>query len=392
MRSLNLLLLVICIACGEDANGTLDDVPTLSPGFTEIVEGNDGTNIASITLNLDHTSSEEIIIDYSTSDGTALEGTDYLPQSGSITIPPGEQSVVIDIEIVADAHLELVEQFTLNIDNVTNAVSTTIPSIIKIIDDDAFQVEEEEDGFVTPLSYSSMTLVWNDEFEGPSLDMNNWTFDIGDGCDQGICGWGNKELQVFSNDESNIFIEEGKLVIRATEPFPTTYQSARINTKGKQQFQFGRIDIRAKLPKGQGLWPAMWMLGSNIDEVGWPRSGEIDIMELVGHVDNVVHGTAHYDAGGHQFEGSSKSLSSSETFGDKFHIYSIVWDQSGIEWYLDYKKYFRITPSDIGATYPFDNPFYFIFNVSVGGEWPGRPDETTTFPQDMIVDYVRVFR
>jgi beta-glucanase (GH16 family) len=163
-------------------------------------------------------------------------------------------------------------------------------------------------------------------------------------------------------------------------------------TKAKKEFQYGRIDIRARLPYGQGIWPAIWMLGANIDDVGWPRCGEIDIMELVGHLPKVSHGTAHYDVDGWASKGSSYALTTGQTFSDEFHVFTIVWEMNRIKWYVDYNKFFELSAQDVGGTYPFNNPFFFIMNIAVGGNWPGDPDETTVFPQTMEVDYIRVFQ
>jgi len=193
--------------------------------------------------------------------------------------------------------------------------------------------------------------------------------------------------------EENLFLQGGKLHIKAIlKGGNPAYTSGKITSFGKQEFEFGRIDVRAKLPEGQGIWPAIWMLGTNINSVGWPVSGEIDIMEAVGHEPDIVHGTAHYDAGGWQFQGNGFTNRQGETFGDRFHIYTILWQEDRIQWLVDYQKFHQIDRSQIGGTYPFNNPFYFILNLAVGGNWPGNPNGTTNFPQTMDVDYIRVFR
>jgi beta-glucanase (GH16 family) len=244
-------------------------------------------------------------------------------------------------------------------------------------------------GYSTPLSYPNMTLVWNDEFDGNSLS-SDWTYDIGNG----NWGWGNNELEYYRTD--NATVENGLLTITAKqESFGgQNYTSSRIKTQGLKSFKYGRIDIRAKMPFGQGIWPALWMLGDNISTVSWPACGEIDIMEMVGGTatDKTVHGTAHWaDASGSRAQnGSSNSLSNGR-FNDEFHVFSIVWDTNSIKWYRDNIQYhvLNTTPADLAE---FDERFFFIFNVAVGGNWPGNPDATTVFPQKMIVDYVRVFQ
>ncbi len=173
------------------------------------------------------------------------------------------------------------------------------------------------------------------------------------------------------------------------------YTSSRLITKGKKQFKFGRIDIRAALPEGQGLWPALWMLGSNIDAVSWPACGEIDIMELSGDLPNRVVGTVHYgpNSSSAQYNSMSKYLDGDNNFQDEFHVFSINWENNLIQFFVDDVLYHTITPASLnGEAYPFNKNFFFIFNVAVGGNFPGNPDGSTPFPQHMIVDYVRVFQ
>ncbi len=235
-------------------------------------------------------------------------------------------------------------------------------------------------------------LVWSDEFDGSSLDTSNWSHDLGDGSSEGIPGWGNNELQYYR--EENTTVSGGFLTIEAREEAfaGKDYTSSRIKTQAKQSFQFGKIEIRAKLPEGQGLWPALWMLGESITTVGWPASGEIDIMEMIGGSDreNTVHGTIHWDAAGHLFSGGSTTLSSG-TFADDFHLFTIIWDSVSIKWFVDDQLYHSesivsTSQSELKAQ------FFLLFNVAVGGDWPGSPDESTSFPQQMVVDYVRVYQ
>ncbi|MCL4133388.1 UNVERIFIED_CONTAM: hypothetical protein GTU68_056281 [Idotea baltica] len=234
-----------------------------------------------------------------------------------------------------------------------------------------------------------MVKVWADEFDGNELNLDDWGFDLGDGCDQGICQWGNQELQIYTNSVDNFNIENGQLTITARNDASNDFTSARINTKEKVAVMYGRIDIRAKMPKGQGMWPALWMLGENIDNVSWPRCGEIDIMELIGHEPATTHGTVHYDNSGYATSSSSKHLSSGD-FSDQFHVYSIIWKENTIHWYLDNEQFKIFSKTDSG--YPFNAPFFFVMNLAVGGRWPGNPDDTTVFPQTMEVDYIRVFQ
>ena len=210
---------------------------------------------------------------------------------------------------------------------------------------------------------------------------------------QNYTGWGNNELQYYRQD--NASVENGYLIITAKQQNfgGSNYTSSRLKTQGRQFFTYGRIDIRAKLPYGKGIWPALWMLGESFSSVGWPSCGEIDIMEMIGgngYNDRTVHGTVHWNENGHAMYGGSNSLPSGR-FHDEFHVFSIIWDQNSIRWLRDDIQYhtINISGSNLSA---FQENFFFIFNVAVGGNWPGSPDNTTVFPQRMVVDYVRVFQ
>lgn len=245
------------------------------------------------------------------------------------------------------------------------------------------------DGYPAADGHDGMTLVWSDEFDGTSVNGSNWTYDLGDS------GWGNNEWQNYTNSPANSSVADGFLTITARQEPGGGYTSARMKSVDLQEFQFGRIDVRAKLPQGQGIWPAIWMLGANFDAVGWPACGEIDIMELVGHQPGTVHGTAHWGAAWnqHQYTGESISLPAGETFSDAFHVFSVVWQADQITWLMDDQPFFTLTSAQMnGQPYPFNAPFFFILNVAVGGNWPGYPDATTSFPQSMVVDCVRVFQ
>ena len=250
---------------------------------------------------------------------------------------------------------------------------------------------DTDQGYLSPLSWPGYDLVWQDEFDGNTVNAENWIFEIGTGCPN--CGWGNNELQYYRRE--NTKVAEGVLTIEARKENyqGSLYTSSRLITRGLQSFQYGRMDIRALLPAGQGLWPAIWMLGNNLTQVGWPESGEIDIMEMVGGQgrENTVHGTIHWgDQGNHASTGGGYSLSTG-TFGDEYHVFSIIWDQSSLIWLVNDREYYRVSISPAEMT-EFHQKFFFILNVAVGGNWPGSPDQTTVFPQRMKVDYVRVFQ
>lgn len=248
-------------------------------------------------------------------------------------------------------------------------------------------------GFESPLTYAGYNLVWNDEFSGSSLS-ENWVFEIGDGCPN-LCGWGNNELEFYRRE--NTEVKDGFLIIQAKqESFGgRNFTSSRLKTQGKKSFTYGRIDVRAALPKGQGIWPAIWMLGDNITTVNWPACGEIDIMEMIGGNadgrDNTIHGTVHWDNNGSHANFGGSKRKNSGIFKDDFHVFSIIWDAEKIVWLLDNVPYHEIDTRPVGLD-EFRKPFFLLLNVAVGGNWPGNPDGTTVFPQQMVVDYVRVFQ
>jgi beta-glucanase (GH16 family) len=224
-------------------------------------------------------------------------------------------------------------------------------------------------------------LVWNDEFNSSSLDDSKWNFEINGN------GGGNNELQYYTNAPENCFIQDSCLVIQALNKsyMGKNYTSARLNSSEKGDWKYGRFEARAKLPYGQGIWPAIWMFPTDEVYGGWPLSGEIDIMEELGQQANKVYGTIHYGSP-EQKPGGSYTLSSGY-FLSNFHIFACEWDSTSISFFVDDTKYFTFNISK-----PFDQRFHFILNVAVGGNWPGAPDYRTTFPQQMVIDYVRVFQ
>lgn len=232
----------------------------------------------------------------------------------------------------------------------------------------------------------SWNLVWSDEFNGTSLNRSNWTPEIGTGSG----GWGNNELQYYTDRAQNVQVTGGNLVITAQKESygGMNYTSARIKTQDLKSFTYGKVEARIKLPSGQGLWPAFWMLGSNISTIGWPKSGEIDIMERV-NLNPYVNGTVHWDAGGHaEFGRVSGNLDFSQ-----FHVYSIEWDSKYIRWFVDGQQFNEFyIENGTGNTEEFQRPFFLLLNLAVGGNWPGSPNSSTPFPSQMLVDYVRVYQ
>lgn len=233
---------------------------------------------------------------------------------------------------------------------------------------------------------STWNLAWSDEFDGSSLNTANWTAETGTGSG----GWGNNELQYYTNRTQNLQVTGGNLVITAQKESygGMNYTSARIKTQGLKNFTYGKIEARIKLPSGQGLWPAFWMLGSNITTAGWPASGETDIMERVNN-NAFVNGTVHWDAGGHAEYGQvSGSLDFSQ-----YHVYSVEWGSKYIKWFVDGNQFNQFyIENGTGNTEEFQKPFFLLLNLAVGGNWPGAPNSATSFPAQMLVDYVRVYQ
>ena len=230
---------------------------------------------------------------------------------------------------------------------------------------------------------------WSDEFDGPvnaAPDNTKWTYDLGGG------GWGNQELETYTSATDNVRLDGlGHLVIRVLSA-AGTYSSARLKTQGRFTAQYGHLEARIKLPTGRGIWPAFWMLGANITTAGWPACGEIDVMEHIGSQPSVNHGSAH---GPGYSGGSAKSatyaLPANARFADAFHTFAVDWAPGTIAFLVDGVVYHTVTRATIpsGTAWVFDAPFFLLLNVAVGGSFPGPPDATTTFPQEMVVDYVR---
>ncbi len=241
-----------------------------------------------------------------------------------------------------------------------------------------------------PTTPAGWNLVWSDEFNGSgAINTSNWNFDLGGG------GFGNGELETYTNSTANVYQDgTGNLVIKAIKN-GSSYTSGRIQSSGKRQFSYGKIEMRARLPYGQGIWPAFWMLGSDISTNPWPSCGEIDIMENIGKASeqNIVHGTIH--GPGYSGANGIGAAYTGPRFADGFHTFSIEWSANSISWFVDGNLYETRTNASIpaGTQWVYNNkPFFIILNLAVGGGWPGNPDGTTVFPQSYTIDYVRVYQ
>jgi beta-glucanase (GH16 family) len=244
---------------------------------------------------------------------------------------------------------------------------------------------------------SGFTLVWSDEFSsGSAPDSTKWTYDIGGG------GWGNQELESYTSRTQNVQIQNGNLVITAlqenytgTDGIARNYTSARLKTQNLFAQAYGRFEARIKIPRGQGIWPAFWMLGNDITQNGWPKCGEIDIMENIGREPGIIHGSLHGPSSVAPTSDRTSTifLPAGQNYADDFHVYAIEWEPGAVRFYVDSNNYATFTQVQwpAGGQWVFDHPFFILLNVAVGGSWPGSPDAGTQFPQQMLVDYVRVY-
>ena len=395
MRTLALItsFLFVCTGCtNSDNTNKTPSLSSLSVGNVSQIRSGTATTTFRFAIDVNPVNTKDITVNYTSKDGTAISGKDYTAVSGTLTIPAKAYSGYIDVIVTADSLRQDDQTFTLELSSPVNATLSATHATGTIQNTGTY-VPIDNAGYTSASSYSGMTLAWSDEFNGKTLNASNWTYETGGG------GWGNSELEYYTNSVNNTFLTGGYLVLEARKETVGTnnYTSARLKTEDKKTFTYGRIDIRAKLPKGQGLWPALWMLGNNISQSGysWPACGEIDIMELLGNNPQRVYSTVHWgqvNLSFHDSKGGNYSLSSGSFF-DTFHVFSMQWDATKMVFLVDDNTIFTINKSEMTTgTYPFDKPFFFIFNVAVGGAWPGNPDSSTIFPQRMIVDYVRIYQ
>jgi len=240
------------------------------------------------------------------------------------------------------------------------------------------------------------TLLWSDEFKYTGQpDSTKWNYDLGDGCPS-LCGWGNSELEFYTNDAKNVRVENDKLIIEAHHDSigGKAYTSTRIKSKFKGDWLYGRIEVKAKLPLGRGTWPAIWMLSTDWKYGGWPASGEIDIMEHVGYDPGVVHGTIHTETFNHHKQTQKEGKITIADAQTEFHVYAIDWLEDRIDFYVDEKMYHSVSKgsNDTFNEWPFDQRFHLIMNIAVGGGWGGTQGiDDSIWPQKMEVEYVRVY-
>jgi len=378
------LIAAIAIALAACEGGGSNNTPAeilskLSIDDVTLFEGSSGTTPFEFTISMDKAFSQPVTVSYSTADGTAKAGEDYTAVSNQTVIfQPGEKSKKITISVTADTQREGAETFTVNLSNVVNGV------IAKGVGTGTIRDDDEGAAFTN--------LVWSDEFDYTGLpDNKKWGYDVGGH------GWGNNELQYYTKERSqNARVENGHLVIEARRENMEgrEYTSARLVTKNKGDWKYGRIEVKARLPQGRGIWPAIWMLPTEWKYGDWPKSGEIDIMEFVGYEPDRVHGTVHTQSFNHSIgtqKGSSLRFTDLATAA---HIYAIEWYADKIDFFVDGERYFTFTNTNRGAAdWPFDQTFHLILNVAVGGNWGGAQGvDASVYPQQFLIDYVRVYQ
>lgn len=246
-------------------------------------------------------------------------------------------------------------------------------------------------------SEDERTLVWSDEFSNTGEpDSSRWNYDLGDGCPN-VCGWGNNELEYYTKDSKNVRVENDLLIIEAHKDSlgGKAFTSTRLISKFKGDWLYGRIEVKAKLPRGKGTWPAIWMLSTDWKYGGWPASGEIDIMEHVGYDPGVVHGTIHTESYNHIKQTQKEGKITITDAQDSFHVYAIDWSENKMDFFVDGKLYHSVAKGikDTFKEWPFDQRFHLIMNLAVGGNWGGAQGvDDSIWPQKIEVDYVRVYQ
>lgn len=379
---------------GKGDPGGSGALPAISINDVTLFEGNNASTEFEFQVTLDKKSAAAITLTYSITGGTAKAGEDYVAVSNqTITIPAGETQKKIIVSVIGDDIKEGDDNFVVQLQNPVNGSLQKLVGSGTIRNDDT-KVGFNNAGYDAPTSYAGYTLTWSDEFNSSSLDNTIWGHQNGDGC-PGLCGWGNNELEYYTDRPENLFFQNGKLIIEARpESFNgKNYTSSKILTQGRKPIKFGRIDIRAILPKGKGIWPAFWLMPEKSVFGGWPKSGEIDLMEVVGHEPNKTHGTLHYGPGPGSTQINRNYTLPSGTFNDEFHVFSLEWKEDQLKWLIDGNVFSTVNKADLGANnYPFNEEFFVIMNLAIGGNWPGNPDATTYFPQWLIVDYIRVYQ
>ena len=404
---LAVLVLNLLVACGGDGDGDGDDEEcdftyvNSAPVFTsdKVIYVQENQTVE-FTINATDADGDELNFDMngnedggSFTSGSTFFDSEYLieiDKTGVVTfneVPDYENPMDTDGDNIYKIHVTVEDGNYCNTDGMQGTATEIFE--IRVTNDPS----DDE-----PVNAIEWSLVWSDEFDEDTVNPAKWGYMLGDGTLYGETrGWGNNEKQFYTEDAVNSGItldSEGNSVLyidaTATPNGPTDYASAKLTTEDLFEFRFGRVEARIKLPETQGIWPAFWMLGANKPEIGWPGSGEIDIMESLGNAPQTVYGTLHYVNEDNELRssGDSKSLVQGK-YSDDYHIYAIEWTPEKITWFIDNEQYHQVTIAE--DMKEFLREHYFILNLAVGGYWPGYPDESTVLPQRLAVDYVRVY-
>lgn len=386
------------LSCSKSSSGggSQPKTPAVIPSISinNVTQVRDTAVAGSYTfaVTLSQQTTDTVTVNYTTADSSAFANTDYTPASGTLTFLPGNSVGVIKVTVTPSNLRAANSIFLIKLTNPVNSTLSTSEGD-GIIENQGNNLGSDTTGYQTPATYVGYKLLWSDEFNESTVNTNYWQYDLGNG------GWGNQELECYT--DSNATIANGYLQIQAKQQnvvyngVASNYTSTRMNTAGKFSFEYGRVDIRAKLPVAPGMWPALWFLGNDFGTAGWPGCGETDLMELVGSNPHLVTGSIHWLQGNGQ-EGTlnnTYTLPAGADYSQKFHVFSLVWTKTQITMYVDDMPYMSESSTSISSgTWPFNQPQFLIMNVAVGGQWPGSPTPQTIFPQTMIVDYVRVFQ
>jgi beta-glucanase (GH16 family) len=349
-------------------------------------EGSNPDKILDVRVRLNHPTDLPVTITYSTKDSTARSFRDFIPIADTTMVfNPGETEKIINIELISDKVTEFTEGFGLRISNVENALGAFQYLPITIYDDDFNNVYSGEDGFVSQDTIEGMDLVFADEFNAAELNRYIWVYNDPDGT------WAN-QIQQYTFSPDNLKVEEGKLKITAIKD-GDNYTSAGINTISRLPIQYGLLQVRAKMPEGAGLWPSIWLLGKSYNGRNWPLCGEIDLAMMYGQRPGQTTGSVdYYLSGDVRREGHYDLPDYKDKFADEYHVFSILWQPDQIEWFVDNHPYTKFNKSTIGDVWPFNNPFWIVISLAVGGNLVGNPDFSTQFPQTLEVDYIRLYR
>ena len=393
-----LALASILCACGKSASGgggnksTPPTLPVISISSVTQVRDTVSGSTFTFAIDLNQQATDTVTVAYQTADSSAVAGVDYSMASGTVTFTPGNTLASIKVNVTPSNVRACNSAFRVLLSSAVNGTLKT-PEAVGVIENQGNNLGSDPTGYQTPTSYIGYNAVWSDEFNESTVNTNYWQYDLGNS------GWGNNELECYT--DSNATLAGGFLTINVRKEnvvyngVTSNYTSTRMNTEGKFSFQYGRVDIRAKLPVQPGMWPALWFLGNNIGTAGWPSCGETDLMELIGTNPNQVVGSIHWQQANGQ-EGTlnnSYTLPAGADYSQQFHVFSLIWTPTQITMYVDDLPYMSESNTSISSgKWPFNQPQFLIMNCAVGGNWPGPPTAQTTFPEAMIVDYVRVFQ